>query len=185
MNFIFSSFFWGFIIVLFGLSILIKAIFHIRIPFFSIVFAFIFIYIGLRILFGTFGIRTSHNTIIFSDSTVKARNYDNHYNVVFGKGIIDLSDISLTDQNIKVEVNTVFGEGIIKINPEIPTIISINSVFAGARLPEGSVAALGSSEYKTKSFDKSKSYLKIKADVVFGELKIIEKSPIKNKRNEF
>ncbi|MCK4339399.1 MAG: hypothetical protein KAW87_05370 [Candidatus Cloacimonetes bacterium] len=177
MNFIFSSFFWGFIIILLGLSIIFRAIFHIRIPFFSIVFALIFIYIGLRILFGTFGIRTSHNTIIFSDSTVKAKNYDNHYNVIFGKGVIDLSNLSPIDRNIKVDVNTIFGEGIIKINPEIPTIIQVNSVFAGARMPEGNVAALGSSEYRTKSFIENKYYLKIKANVVFGELRIIEKTP--------
>ncbi|MCK4357554.1 MAG: hypothetical protein KAW92_02190 [Candidatus Cloacimonetes bacterium] len=177
MNFIFSSFFWGFIIILLGLSIIFRAIFHIRIPFFSLVFALIFIYIGLKILFGAFGIKATHNTIIFSDSKIEAQKSDNNYNVIFGKGVIDLSNLSPIDRNIKVDVNTIFGEGIIKINPEIPTIIQVNSVFAGARMPEGSVAALGSSEYRTKSFIESKYYLKIKASVVFGELRIIEKSP--------
>ena len=178
------SFFWGFLIVLIGLSILLNAIFKISIPIFKIFFALFFIYIGLKILFGAFGIKTTHNTIIFSDSKIEAKKSDNNYNVIFGKGVIDLTNLLPLDQNIKIEVNTIFGEGIIKINPEIPTIIKISSVFAGARMPEGSVAALGSSEYRTKSFSESKSYLKIKADVVFGELIIIEKPQTEVKSKE-
>jgi hypothetical protein len=74
-----------------------------------------------------------------------------------------------------VRVNTVFGSGTIKINPDVPTLIEINSAFAGSRLPDGNAIAFGKYVYKNKSYSDTVKNLKVDASVVFGSLDIIEK----------
>ncbi len=174
MGFLFSSFFWGAVVILFGLSIILNAVFHIRIPVFSIIIALIFIYLGLKILFGSFGIKTSKNTVVFSTSDMKCRNKNEEYNIIFGKGSIDLSEIELEDEHLNFEVNVVFGRGDVLIDPAKPFIIKVSSVFSGAHLPDGNVAAIGNNSYVSPSYVKGEKYISVHADVVFGALNIIE-----------
>lgn len=174
MAFLFSSFFWGAVIIIFGLSIILNAVFHIKIPVFSIIIALIFIYLGLKILFGSFGIKTSRNTVVFSTSDMKCRNKNEEYNIIFGKGSIDLSEIELDDEHLDFEVNVVFGRGDVMIDPAKPFIVKVSSVFSGAHLPDGNVAAIGNNSYISPGYVKGQKYISVRADVVFGELNIIE-----------
>ncbi len=174
MAFLFSSFFWGAVIILFGLSIILNAVFHIRIPVFSIIIALIFIYLGMKILFGSFGIKTSKNTVVFSTSNMKCANKNEEYNIIFGKGSIDLSEIELDDEFLDFEVNVVFGRGDVMINPAKPFIVKVSSVFSSAHLPDGNVAAIGNNTYISPGYVKGQKYISVRADVVFGELNIIE-----------
>jgi len=174
MGFIFSSFFWGAVIILFGLSIILNAIFNIKIPVFSIIIALIFIYIGLKILLGSFGIKPSKNTVVFSTNDLKGSGSDEEYNIIFGKGTIDLTQIELEDKSIRYEVNVIFGDGKIVLDPEKPVIIKVSSVLSGAHLPDGNVAAIGNNTYISHGYVKGEKYISVHADVVFGALNIIE-----------
>ena len=174
MAFLFSSFFWGAVIILFGLSIILNAVFNIKIPVFSIIIALIFIYLGLKILAGSFGIKTSRNTVVFSSSEIKSSNKNEEYNIIFGKGSIDLSEIELDDEFLDFEVNVVFGKGDVMIDPAKPFIVKVSSVFSSAHLPDGNVAAIGNNSYISPGYVKGQKYISVRADVVFGELNIIE-----------
>jgi predicted membrane protein len=46
------SLFWGLVLILIGLSLIIKIVFNIDFPIFKILFAFLFIYIGIKVLVG-------------------------------------------------------------------------------------------------------------------------------------
>jgi len=174
MGFLFSSFFWGSVVILIGLSIILNAVFNIKIPVFSIIIALVFIYLGLRILFGSFGIKTSRNTVVFSSNDIKSSNKNEEYNIIFGKGSIDLSNIELDDEHLDFEVNVVFGRADVMIDPAKPFIIKVSSVFSGAHLPDGNVAAIGNNSYVSPGYVKGQKYISVNADVVFGALNIIE-----------
>jgi predicted membrane protein len=183
MGFLFSSFFWGAVIILFGLSIILNSVFHIKIPVFSIIIALIFIYLGLKILFGSFGIKTSKNTVVFSSSELKSTNKSEEYNIIFGRGSIDLTDINLDEEKIYYEINVVFGKGEVLIDPNIPIVIKVSSVFASAHLPDGNVAAIGNNSYISPAYVKGEKHISVNADVVFGDLNIIETKKVSKENN--
>lgn len=168
-----SGMFWGVLLILLGISMILKVLFNITIPIFRIAFALLLIYLGVKILLGH-SIERRKNTVFFNDSKIEYTESSDEYNVLFGKGVIDLSNVSLEKKIVEVKVNTVFAEGTIKINPALPTKILVNSAFAGARMPDGNVISFGNYTYKTKSFKENENYLKIETNVVFGSLKVVE-----------
>jgi predicted membrane protein len=175
MGFIFSEVFWGVLLIILGASVVIKAVFHISIPIFPIVVAFILIYGGIRILMGGFGFEKSQNMIIFNDSTIKIASPKDTYNVLFGRGLIDLTAVTFTKTTPKLQINTIFGGGVIRINPEIPVKIVVNSAFAEAKMPDGNEIQFGKSIYQSKTYKEDQNYLLIEANVVFGGLEIVDK----------
>jgi hypothetical protein len=173
MGFLFSEVFWGILLIILGVSVVIKVVFNVNLPIFRILFSFFLIYIGIRILMGGFGVNPPKNMVLFNDSEIKGPTADNNYNVIFGKGVIDLTDPALVKTTTKVEVNTIFGGGFIKLNPKMPLIIVVNSAFAGAKLPDGNIATFGKYTYKSPNFIEGQNHLEIDANVVFGGLEII------------
>lgn len=172
-GFLLSGVFWGIVLVLFGIAVMIKAIFGINIPVFKILFALILIFIGFKLLTGSFGCQ-SKKDIYFDKVGVEAMQSSDKYNIVFGKGDIDLTKISIADKNGNIDIQVVFGEGIIKISPEVPTIVYIESVFAGAKTPDGNEINFGKYIYKNAKYSEKKNCLIVKANVVFGSIKIEE-----------
>ncbi len=169
MGFLFSGLFWGILLILIGITIIIKVFFKVDIPIVRIGFALFFIYIGVSILIDG-GIHKTDNTVLFQESEVHATNSQNDYNVVFGKGNIDLSGIELKDENTDVEINVVFGAGIVTLDKNMPIILTVDSAFAGAKLPDGNSVAFGTTHYTSPSYRGDAPALRIKADVVFGAI---------------
>jgi predicted membrane protein len=167
MQFLFGGLFWGILLVLFGATIIIKAVFKIDIPFFRIV--------GAKILFGGVGIKADRNTIMFSDTKVEYLAPGSEYNVIFGRSTIDLSDIDVSGGKEKIEISVIFGSGLIYINQEIPMKIKISTVFGDTKMPVGNVSFFGDYIYKTGSYTEGEDYLRLDVDVVFGSVIIEEK----------
>ena len=78
MGFLFSGIFWGVILILLGLAMIIKVVFNVSLPIFRIVFAIIFVYIGFKILVGGFGggIKTEKNDVVFGETIIEAKGSD-------------------------------------------------------------------------------------------------------------
>src|SRR5437016_829894 len=94
MKFLFTGIFLGTLLILWGLSLIVEAIFGISIPVLRIGFALILMYAGLTLIKGMY---EAHNqkTIFFSQESVKADadSSQRSYKIVFGQGTIDLSDL--------------------------------------------------------------------------------------------
>jgi predicted membrane protein len=179
MCFLFSGAFWGLLLVLLGISIIVRVMFHIHIPLFRIIVALIFIYFGIRMLVGGFWPRNCcgdwKGHAVFTESTVKTTSFGGEeHNVVFGKSTVDATDSSLTDQNREFNLNTVFGQTDLRISAAVPTIVKATAAFSSAQFPDGNVITFGDYTYKTKSYAENAPHRKIKASVVFGGLRIIE-----------
>jgi len=176
MDFIFSSVFWGIVVVLFGLSIIAKAVFHLNIPVFSILLGIFFIYLGISFITGWKIHGSAGAKTVFAEAEVSASpGEDNDYSVVFGRSVVDLSGLKVTDKVVKVKSDTVFGETVILVDPGTPLVLMVDAAFAGASAPDGSVISFGEKTYTTKAYKEGSPHIKVKADVVFGSLKIEEK----------
>ncbi|MBN2275104.1 MAG: hypothetical protein JXK95_12275 [Bacteroidales bacterium] len=166
------SIFWGIILILIGLSLILKVVFNVDFPFFKFLFAFFLIYLGIRIFIGKdfrlFSDVNDEHTVIFSQRTINNVTDGKEYNVIFGSGIFDLRDYqSIPNEDINIKLNTIFGNTEVLINDSIPLEIEAHTVFAGSRMPDGNVSAFGEVKFKNDSYIKS-PLLKIESNTVFG-----------------
>lgn len=173
-----AGLFWGIILVVIGISLIFKVAFKVDFPVVKILFAFFFIFIGIKILIGgkpwLFQFDRDKNDIIFSEGYFEdSEDISPEYNVIFGKGNFDFRYIKLHEEKYKtIKVNTVFGGSEITLSKRIPVRIKIEAVFAGTELPNGNSTVLGASYYESDNFDESEPHLYLEADVVFGSLEI-------------
>ncbi len=171
MGFVFSGLFWGLVIVLAGLSIILNVAFGLKIPFFRILFGLVLIYIGVSMLIGTRVRVRTHNTTVFDESTMEVTKAG-EYNVIFSRSVIDLTRLELKPGRNKVEVNTVFGAAVLKVDPATPVRLRASAAFAGARMPDGNTLSFGDYKWHSDSLNDSTPFLDIEASVVFGSLEI-------------
>jgi predicted membrane protein len=176
MHFIFGPIFWGIIVTLFGISVLLNALFGISIPFGQITFALLLIYAGFSLLTNNKFHKTgcSHEWACSETAFTKTKTTASHdpfqkYNITFGNNTIDLSAINSQQTTIKVDV--AFGSGTLIINPESAVTIVANSTFGSAILPDDTVITFGSHTYATHP-EQINNRIFIEANVAFGNLTV-------------
>jgi len=167
-----NGIFWGVFLALIGLLIIIKYTLNLNISIFRVAVAIIFIYLGISLILGQWGIKTESD-IIFREERITSTSLSREYNVVFSRGYIDLSNISPEELNKNIKIATVFSSTTLKLNPNMPVVIDIDCAFGSVKTPDGKTLAFGKSTYNSPEVEGSQNYLKIKADTVFGELNII------------
>lgn len=161
--------FWGVLLIILGLCAIFKTIFHINISLFRIGFALLIIYIGLSMLFKESPWRAERNTVLF-DNRVLVLEEEDEYNVIFGRGLFDLTTLPSDNRARRITLNVVFGEGVIKIKRDAPLTIKVNSVFSGARLPDGNRITMGEYIYRSGEKTENKERVLVEVNVVFGSL---------------
>jgi hypothetical protein len=171
-----SSIFWGIILILIGLSLILKVVFHVDFPFFKFLFAFFLIYLGIRIFIGkdfrVFSDAGDEQTVVFSQRTITQVESGKEYNVIFGNGIFDLRNFEYSrDEEVNIKMNTIFGNTEVLINDSIPLEIKAHTVFAGCKMPDGNTTAFGESEYNSMGYHQPPN-LRIEANTVFGGFQV-------------
>ena len=172
-----AAVFWGSLLILLGIILVIKVVFNVDFPVIKVLVAAFFVFLGIRILFGSFGmfqIKTGPNDVLFSERHYHAPFDQPEYNVVFGKGVFDFTNVDLSEGSKNVKIGTVFAGTVIKISKDMPVEIAADAVFAGAELPGGNTAVFGSATYVTDNYQSDSTHLRIKLDVVFGGVQVIQ-----------
>lgn len=166
--------FWGILLIIIGLSIIIKIVFNIDFPIFKILIAFFLIYLGLKILLGhsfrPFHSCKDEHTVIFGESVFLKPEHGREYSVIFGKAVFDWQHFhpdSNDDQRIDVKINTVFGSSEMILPTDMRVRIDASAAFGEARMPNGNTATFGNTSYWADSAD-ANGQLSVRADVVFG-----------------
>lgn len=172
----FTSAFWGILLIVFGFLLVIKYFFNIQLPVFRIVFGLFLIYLGIVFLIGRTNCGSScsvrnENSTVFSSQKYNYNENINNYNCVFGESQIDFSNINLSASKT-VQISAVFSEFKIKINPNTNVEIISNTVFGNTKMPDNSNNSFGSLVYKNQGFDSNAPVLTIKTNVVFGSISI-------------
>lgn len=179
MRFIFTHIFWGLLLIIIGISAILKS-FNINIPLVRVIFAFLFIFLGISILVGyDSGINNGNNIIIFSDNSYKVTSIEkNEYNIIFGKSIIDLSNVQLNN-NEKITINVIFGSGEILLNPDTRVSIKANSAFGNTDMPNNSNITFGELNYQSNINNEKhedRPVIFIETNTVFASLKILNRA---------
>jgi len=173
LDFLWNGVFWGVVLILFGISVVLKTVFHIDIPIFRLFIAFIFIYIGVKIIMGDriFKCKTTEKDVIFSEGEFKYNQEKlKEYNIIFGSGKIDLTNIGELTENKIIKINTIFGGGNLILKKNTPFRLKTSVAFGGISFPEGEAIYFGEKEIKES--EKSQYYVDIEVNLVFGGFKI-------------
>ncbi|NPV00706.1 MAG: hypothetical protein HPY53_04915 [Brevinematales bacterium] len=179
MEFLFSGLFWGLLLILIGLIVVINVVFKIEIPVGRIIFGLLFVYIGLHILFG--GGKKKENVEVFAGGNEWTSALHEKYDIVFGQKNIDLStNINLAQGGMNIKIDTVFGESKLKIDPNMPVKIIATAVFGSVKFPNGTQAVFGDQIYTTASYKEGANSLLIKMDTIFGSTEVYADTPVKH-----
>ncbi len=169
---------WGILLIVIGLTLIIKVIFNVDIPIFKIIVAFLFIYFGIKILLGNtcsiFKEKSDENTVVFGEKIFFMSLNNKEYNVVFGKAVFDWQHIqldTLRQKPLEIKINTIFGSSEMILPTDVNVHIDASAVFGSAILPNGNTATFGSTSYVSSINDKP-IQLYIKSDVVFGSFRV-------------
>ncbi len=173
--------FWGLAFVVFGVVLLINQILGWNLPILRILFAVFIIYLGVKMLFGSFGFRPQQvktdYQAVFSQSDFSFPSKDStddkkSYQTIFGESVLDLTNIDLSQGSQSIKIDNVFGKTILRLRKDTPYKVEASVVFGNIHSPDRENASLGDWTDQSDNFNKGENHLLIQADVVFGKLKI-------------
>jgi hypothetical protein len=177
MNIIFREAYWGGLIILAGVLLIVRNVFKIDLPVMGIIFPIFIITLGISLLTGFRG-ESWHwgggKSTLFSDQKFDNVSGDEHYSVVFGKGSYDLRNLRPVDKDIHVDISCAFGGVEIFINPAVPMRIKVSSAFGGGQMPDGHTVAFGERTYRTPAYKDGAPCVSVKASTAFGGIEIRE-----------
>lgn len=171
VNNLFGGTFIGVILVLVGLAALLRS-FNIDVPFGRLIIGLLIIYVGAAILFGGGIIIPDGNTAVFSSTNIKvADQINDEYSIIFGSGVIDLSDIDSAAVNKEIKINTIFGASEILLDSNKSVRMNVSSAFGRATLPDGNTITFGDYKYNNIS-EEANNIVNIEVSTVFGSTDI-------------
>lgn len=159
----FGGLFWGILISLIGISIVLKYAFHIEFPFVRIFFGIIIILIGFRLILGHTG-KSYSKTRTYAKNQILAANND----VVFSSATIDLSSIE-EEKQLPSEISVVFGSAVVIIPDTLNLEVFSTTVFGTTMLPDRTYAGFGEDRYLIQNIPDVKVH-RIQVTTVFGKL---------------
>lgn len=168
----------GLILVFLGGLFFSRNFLGLTIPIGEIFWPSILIIIGLVAVFRPKRLYTRDNIsgkAVFDNQRIEATSEEREYSAIFGRLDVDLTKIQVQEKTINIEVEAVFGGGSILIDEKIPMRIDGSAAFGGVTFPDGTTAAFGDRVYTTSNYQEAKPHLHLKANAVFGGLKISQK----------
>lgn len=179
----------GIAIVLLGIMLLVRNVFHIHIPVFPSLFSLIIIAVGIFIVKSSFRVPDEKKPSSQTDNTESGtavpesrekedfnagyQVYSNKQRVIFGSGVINLKN-QAKDKHIDVDAECMFGELKILIDPGTPIAVNA-SVFAGTLKIPGAIGKQSSNlNYMSPLYNPAQPGIQFNLNVSFGETSIIE-----------
>jgi predicted membrane protein len=174
MNILFREAFWGALIILAGVLLIIRNVFKIDLPVMGIIFPIIIITVGISLLTGAkVGPQSARHTM-FNEGSYEASGDNARYSVLFGKGVYDLRKLRPVDKDVHVDVSTVFGGAEIIVDRNTPLIIEGASVFGAVEFPNKESVSFGDRTYTNSAYVEGSPAIRVHAKVVFGGIEIID-----------
>lgn len=165
--------FMGGLVALLGLSIILEAVFQIRLPLFRIGLGLFLLYLGVRVLLGGHARDVGlggHSTVMAEQhfapgalGTERAR-----YDVLFGRAVVDLRGLPDPESDVTVEVNAIFASAVVLVDPRQPVQIDASAVFGAAKLPDGQSVSFGALRYVPSAVARPGARIRVKLNAVFG-----------------
>ncbi|MFA5926868.1 MAG: LiaF domain-containing protein [Patescibacteria group bacterium] len=161
--------FVGVLLILVGILLVMRNIFGFDVPVAGILISLFLIIWGSSILIGT---RNKGSEITFGEGEIRANDRQNKYEIVFGKGVVDLRKINLSGDKREIQVDVVFGGAEVRIRQDVPIRINASGAFGAIRLPDGSTAAFGERIYTTNAYKEGEPYVLLRISTAFGGIEV-------------
>jgi len=164
--------FVGCLFILLGVSLIIKAFWHIDLPLFRIGISLFLIYLGLGLIFqppwhwqGRERIFRdgSERSWVFSSARAQLEEGASDFNAIFSSVEVDLSSLKPGEKRT-IECNAVFGSMKVLLPRDVPVRVEGNAVFGGVVLPDKKNVSFGSIS------SEQASDITIVANAVFGSV---------------
>ena len=174
MRFLSSGIFWGFVVILFGVGILLKSVFHVNIPFFKILIGIIIIFFGISFIVDAMSQRKSE--AIFRNYNFNFGTIEKEYNIVFSKGVFDFTNFNFSNYNGEfIKINYAFSKSEIYLSHNFEYEIRADSVFGVVSLPNGESVSFGNIARLENAENSGLKRINLHVSSVFGETKILYK----------
>ena len=174
MRFLSSGIFWGFVVILFGIGILLKSVFHINIPFFKIFVGIVVILFGISIIFDA--VKFKKIEAVFGYYNFNSGTIEKEYNIVFSKEAMDISNFDFSNYNGEfIKINSVFSSSEIYLSRDFQYEIRAESAFGTVRLPNGENVSFGNIARLENAENSELKRINLHVSSVFSETKILYK----------
>ncbi|NVN95297.1 MAG: hypothetical protein HXX18_08450 [Bacteroidetes bacterium] len=170
---LFSTSFWGIILILLGTLFLVQEFFNINIPFFTILISCVLIYFGIKLINGNFHAKKMENLNIFGSHILSYGEELNDYSNIFGESKLDISTININEDKT-IEINCIFGDFKVKLSENLNYKIVSNTIFGKTQMIDRSTDGFGSQIFMSSDFNSNLPCLTIKSSVIFGQIEYFE-----------
>lgn len=168
----------GILVIVFGASIVLHALFDFDVPIFRTAAGIALLYLGVRVLAGAWmPAQRSHDghesvfavTHFTPTDAASSRNYE----VIFGRGVVDLTRLPASEDERVVQVDVIFGDAEIAIDRSMPVDVRGSAVFGEVRMPDRSSANFGAVRYRDAG--SGGAPLEIVVHAVFGTARVVQR----------
>lgn len=171
-----SKLFWGLLIILIGVSIIINHVFKVDFPVFKVIIALVIIYFGISLLIGSFNFSSATSgefSNVFSGQNYQPDQIgeNQEFNSIFGSSKIDLRQTNFTKDNIDLEVNAIFGSVKIYLPENARVSVKASSAFGSVKGPGHRQDGIGDQEF-SHGQDRVGPSIRVNASAAFGSIRI-------------
>jgi len=164
--------FWGVLLIVLGVLLIVRRYVPFNLPVGRIIVALFFVYLGVRVILHGPAVREKNTVVFAGETTLSGSSGDGRdYNIIFGSGTIDLTDVSAAE-DVRKDVNVIFGSATLRVNAEAAVRVDMTSAFGTVEAPNGTTVAFGDRTWTSPSYREGSPALRIKATAVFGRLVI-------------
>jgi len=126
-----SRLFWGLIVILIGVMIVVQVVFKIHFPIWRLLFGAVLIFWGIRVLSGKAWDRKGNSSEgVFSEGVYEAKNLDvRKFEYVFSSQTVDLRHVAFPPES-QIQVEAVFASVTVLLPPDVRLEVDQEAVFA-------------------------------------------------------
>lgn len=178
--------FWGCLFLAIGVLIILQQVLRIDLPIIKILFGLFLVYLGLRVIFGSFGMRFAGSSVeristpteaVFTDSSFRARGDDGKLNrefsTAFGSSSLDLSELKTEELTQVFKVQSAFGSTQVKTNTAHQIRAKISTGFGSVVVRGQRTGAFGEVDYLSPGFTEGQPTLNLEIDCAFGQIEVL------------
>jgi hypothetical protein len=168
----------GILLMLVGASIAIDVIFHVTFPLVPLALAVLLLALGSRMAVHALARRDAEG--LAAEAWLADRHFaptdpierNARYDIVFGRGVVDLSKLPEPADDVTVTVDTVFGSAVVKVAPRTPYDVHGSSTFGEVRMPDRSATTMGNLAFERVTDHPARLHLRL--NTVFGSCQLVE-----------
>lgn len=178
-----KNMFWAVLFISVGVILLIQTVFKIELPVMRILFGIFLIYIGVKVIAGSFGHRmhyfridkiSSDTESIFTQNNMKVKKENGEINrkfsTVFGSSNLDLRGLSAEELSQEIKIDNAFGQTTVITDVGTPIKAHVDTGFASVIIRGQKINSFGEADFQTSDFSSDKPALKLDIDAAFGQV---------------